>query len=45
VADTGNEVLLWVRLRRSAKEPDEQHPVGYGQDRLLWGFLAALGTS
>jgi cation diffusion facilitator family transporter len=43
VADTGNEVLLWIGLRRSAREPDQRHPVGYGQERFFWAFLAALG--
>lgn len=43
VADTGNEVLLFIGLRRSGKEPDERHPFGYGQERYFWAFLAALG--
>ncbi|HEX5204596.1 MAG TPA: cation diffusion facilitator family transporter [Actinoplanes sp.] len=43
VADTGNEVLLFVGLRRSVKEPDARHPFGYGQERYFWTFLAALG--
>jgi cation diffusion facilitator family transporter len=43
VADTGNEVLLWIGLRRSARAPDEDHPFGYGQERFFWAFLAALG--
>ena len=42
-ADTGNEVLLFVGLHRSTKEPDEKHPFGYGQERFFWAFLAALG--
>ncbi|MEV4703157.1 cation diffusion facilitator family transporter [Actinoplanes sp. NPDC049316] len=42
-ADTGNEVLLFIGLRRSAKEPDARHPFGYGQERYFWTFLAALG--
>ncbi len=42
-ADTGNEVLLWVGLRRSVRAPDERHPFGYGQERFFWAFLAALG--
>nr|WP_296064307.1 cation diffusion facilitator family transporter [uncultured Actinoplanes sp.] len=42
-ADTGNEVLLFVGLRRSTKEPDRRHPFGYGQERYFWTFLAALG--
>jgi cation diffusion facilitator family transporter len=43
VADTGNEVLLFVGLRRSTKEKDPEHPLGYGRERFLWGFLASLG--
>lgn len=42
-ADTGNEVLLFIGLRRSAKKPDARHPFGYGQERYFWTFLAALG--
>ncbi|WP_433604857.1 cation diffusion facilitator family transporter [Dactylosporangium sp. CA-139114] len=42
-ADTGNEVLLWLGLRRSKREPDRRHPFGYGQERYFWAFLAALG--
>jgi cation diffusion facilitator family transporter len=43
VADTGNEVLLFIGLRRSVKGPDEARPFGYGQERYFWAFLAALG--
>jgi cation diffusion facilitator family transporter len=43
IADTGNELLLLVGLRRSAKAPDAAHPFGYGQERFFWSFLAALG--
>jgi cation diffusion facilitator family transporter len=43
VADTGNEVLLWLGLRRSKRAPDRRHPFGYGQERYFWAFLAALG--
>ncbi|GAB1640556.1 cation diffusion facilitator family transporter [Krasilnikovia sp. MM14-A1259] len=42
-ADTGNEVLLFIGLRKSRKEPDARHPFGYGQERYFWAFLAALG--
>lgn len=42
-ADTGNEVLLFVGLRKSTRGPDERHPFGYGQERYFWAFLAALG--
>jgi cation diffusion facilitator family transporter len=43
LADTGNEVLLYVGLRRSGRPADARHPFGYGQERWFWTFLAALG--
>jgi cation diffusion facilitator family transporter len=43
LADSGNEVLLFVGLRRSARRKDARHPLGYGQERWFWTFLAALG--
>ena len=42
-ADAGNELFLLVALRRSAREPDERHPFGYGAERYFWALLAALG--
>ena len=42
-ADAGNELFLIVALRRSAREPDELHPFGYGAERYFWALLAALG--
>jgi cation diffusion facilitator family transporter len=43
VADAGNEVLLWVALRRSRRAPDPTHPLGYGPERYYWALLAAVG--
>lgn len=43
IADTGNELLLFIGVRRSTKRKDEQHPFGYGQERFFWALLAALG--
>ncbi|WP_239164997.1 cation diffusion facilitator family transporter [Actinoplanes palleronii] len=43
IADTGNEILLLIGLKRSLREPDSKHPFGYGQERYFWTFLAALG--
>ena len=40
VADAGNEVFLWVALRRA---PDATHPLGYGPERYYWALLAAVG--
>ena len=30
-------------LQRSVREPDDEHPFGYGQERFLWAFVAAIG--
>lgn len=41
-ADTGNQLLLLLGLRRSKKEPDAEHPLGYGKSSYFWSFLVAL---
>jgi cation diffusion facilitator family transporter len=43
VADAGNEVLLWIALRRSHRPADPTHPLGYGPERYYWALLAAVG--
>jgi cation diffusion facilitator family transporter len=43
VADAGNEVLLYVAIRRSRHPPDATHPFGYGPERYYWALLAAIG--
>jgi cation diffusion facilitator family transporter len=43
LADAGNEVLLWVALRRSSRPADPSHPLGYGPERYYWALLAAVG--
>jgi cation diffusion facilitator family transporter len=43
VADTGNEVLLYVAIRRSRRPADASHPFGYGPERYYWALLAAIG--
>jgi cation diffusion facilitator family transporter len=42
VADTTNQVFLLISLSLSKREPDEQHPFGYGTERFFWAFLAAI---
>ncbi|WP_436772622.1 cation diffusion facilitator family transporter [Yinghuangia sp. YIM S09857] len=42
-ADTGNEMLLFIGLRRSDRPSDRRHPFGYGQERWFWALLAAMG--
>jgi cation diffusion facilitator family transporter len=43
LADSANEVLLYVGVRRGRHPPDHQHPLGYGQARYFWALLAAVG--
>ena len=43
IADAGNEVLLWIALRRSHRPADPTHPLGYGPERYYWALLAAVG--
>src|SRR3954467_8974649 len=43
VADAGNEVFLWVAVRRSRHAPDPSHPFGYGPERYYWALIAAIG--
>jgi cation diffusion facilitator family transporter len=42
IADTVNECMLLVSLVRADREPDEQHPFGYGKERFFWAFLVAV---
>ena len=43
-ADSSNEVLLGISLRRAMKPPDERHPLGHGRERYLWAFMAAVAS-
>jgi cation diffusion facilitator family transporter len=43
VADAGNEILLWIAVRRSGRPADPTHPLGYGPERYYWALLAAVG--
>jgi cation diffusion facilitator family transporter len=43
IADTCNEVLLYVGVRHGMRPADHRHPFGYGQARYFWSLLAAVG--
>ncbi|HVV75523.1 MAG TPA: cation diffusion facilitator family transporter [Mycobacteriales bacterium] len=43
VADTANELLLLVAVKRSDRPADARHPFGYGRERYFWTLLAAVG--
>jgi cation diffusion facilitator family transporter len=41
-ADCGNQGLLFLGLRKTKKEPDSEHPLGYGKEIYFWSFIVAL---
>jgi cation diffusion facilitator family transporter len=43
LADSANEILLYVGVRHGRKPPDAQHPFGHGQSRYFWSLLSAVG--
>jgi cation diffusion facilitator family transporter len=42
IADTVDQVLLLVSLRLGERQPDEEHPFGYGKERFFWTFLVSV---
>ena len=42
LADSANQVLLFVGLRGAARPPDADHPLGYGKLTYFWSFIVAL---
>ena len=43
VADTLNQVLILIGLKRSTKLPDEDFIYGYGYERFFWALISACG--
>ena len=43
-ADTSNEILLALSLRRARLPPDPDHPIGHGRERFLWALMAAIAS-
>lgn len=43
LADTMNQSLLMVGIKRSIKKADSEHTYGYGQERFLWALISACG--
>ncbi len=41
IADTGNEVLLFLGMRLARRPPDERHPLGHGRDVYFWAFVVS----
>ncbi len=42
-ADSLNQLLLLIGLRRSSKRADESHEYGYGIERFFFGLISACG--
>jgi cation diffusion facilitator family transporter len=42
--DTGNELLLLIGERNSAKPADARHPFGYGKELYFWALIVALSV-
>lgn len=42
LADTGNQILLYIGIKKSVKAEDEVHPFGYGKERYFWAFVVAI---
>ncbi len=43
VADTGNQSLLYLGIRRSDRTPDRMFHYGYGAERFFYALMSAVG--
>lgn len=41
-ADCGNQVLLWIGIKRSGRVATPKHPMGYGREAYIWSMLVAI---
>lgn len=41
-ADCGNQVLLYIGMKRAAKIETDLHPMGFGRESYIWAMLVAI---
>ncbi len=41
-ADCGNQVLLFIGMKRAAKSATQHHPMGYGRESYIWSMMVAI---
>jgi cation diffusion facilitator family transporter len=44
LVETANDLFLFIAEHRSSRQPDEQHPLGYGKEAYFWALIAALSV-
>ncbi|HYB31536.1 MAG TPA: cation diffusion facilitator family transporter [Solirubrobacteraceae bacterium] len=44
LADTANDLFLFVAQRRSTRSPNDRHPLGYGREAYFWALIAACAA-
>ncbi|MEZ5528393.1 MAG: cation diffusion facilitator family transporter [Porticoccaceae bacterium] len=42
LADTGNQLLLLLGMRRAKRPPSPDYPLGHGKEIYFWSFIVAL---
>jgi cation diffusion facilitator family transporter len=42
VADTGNQLLLFIGRGRSSRPASDDHPFGFGRERYFYGFVVSV---
>eukprot|EP01119_Soliformovum_irregulare_P004268 TRINITY_DN15266_c0_g1_i1.p1 TRINITY_DN15266_c0_g1~~TRINITY_DN15266_c0_g1_i1.p1 ORF type:complete len:437 (+),score=98.12 TRINITY_DN15266_c0_g1_i1:37-1347(+) len=43
LADTANQSLLYIGIRRSRKSPTDEHPYGFTSEQYVWSLISAVG--
>lgn len=42
LADTSNQLFLYMGIKKSSRQADPNHPFGYGMEQYIWSFLVAI---